>query len=67
MDYNLAEKQGFILGLVLGCPFQAPLAECPANSLREMSLKDKAAAVNGMAEQTLDEIIMHHRKCRQER
>ncbi len=67
MDYDFAEKQGFVLGLVLGCPFEYSLADCPVNALRGMSLEDKTKAVKEMSEDTLNELITYHSECNKKR
>jgi hypothetical protein len=63
VSLNFKEKQGLVLGLVLQCPFKAPLPTCPAIELRKLPLDEKVSSVRGMTEPSLDGIIEHHKIC----
>ena len=67
MDISFEQKQGFVLGLVLECPFQEPLPNCPAADLRNLPVEEKLESIKNMSEQALDEIIEYHRECTKKR
>ncbi|MFH2145951.1 MAG: hypothetical protein ABII75_08010 [Candidatus Omnitrophota bacterium] len=67
MSFTLEEKQGFVMGLIQGCPFPQALPACPAKELRRMSLGQQLAALKELSETALDAIIEYHKQCQKTR
>ena len=63
MEDGFLDKQGFVMGLIMGCPFITPVPDCPARELRQLSNREKVDALNRMSEPDLDAIIKHHNMC----
>lgn len=56
-------KISWVLGLVIECPLQKPLVNCPAKGLRDLPVQDCVALISDMEEVQLNEIISYHRQC----
>ena len=67
MNNDLKDKRNCILGLLINCPFQKALSDCPAKEIRKLSTMEKFEMVGNMSEQELDTIIGHHEKCSHKR
>lgn len=63
----LADKISSVFGLLIQCPMDDPLDNCPAKDLRELSTEEKFKIANNMSEEQLDDIISHHKQCLRER
>lgn len=63
----LAEKISIVFGLLIQCPLDDPLDNCPVNELRELSTEEKFSTANNMSEDQLNDIISHHKQCIRER
>ena len=63
----LAEKISIVFGLLIQCPLDDSLDNCPAIELRELSTEEKFKIANNMSEEQLDNIIIHHKQCLRER
>jgi len=66
-NLTLDGKMAWVLGLVVECPLQDPLENCPAKKLRNLPFKECAALISDMEENQLDKIISFHRQCLYER
>lgn len=64
---NLSEKMSLVNGLLLECPLDKPLDDCPAKEVRSLPAKKRLKVVEAMGESELDLIISHHRYCFQKR
>ena len=58
-----AVKIAWIQGLLVACPMQKALDDCPANELRKLPLADRMRFVKKMSNKELDSVIEHHKKC----
>lgn len=63
MEFDFEQKQGFILGLGMACPFNTPQPNCPVKDLREVSVEKRVLTVKNMDEHTLSDIVKQHRDC----
>ncbi len=52
-----------ILGLLIKCPLEEPLDDCPASKYRGLSFEEKFKLATTMKEEDLDKIIAHHQEC----
>ncbi len=59
----IEEKIVSVLGLLIKCPLEKPIDECPAKSHRHLSFNEKYTLVGKMSEEDLDAIISTHKKC----
>ncbi|MFK5857499.1 MAG: hypothetical protein QM503_15320 [Bacteroidota bacterium] len=57
------DKMVSVLGLLIKCPFDNPLYDCPALTYRHLSVAKKLRLAKSMSEEDLDNIISHHEKC----
>ena len=66
-ELTLENKKAWVQGLMVDCPFGKPLNTCPAKDLRVLPLNDRFALVKQMDENQINEIILHHERCLEER
>lgn len=52
-----------ILGLLLKCPLDEPLDDCPAKKFRDLPFDEKYKLAISMNEEDIDNIITRHREC----
>jgi len=52
-----------VLGLLIKCPLDVPLDNCPAIKYRKLPFDEKFKLVRNLKEEDLDEIISHHQEC----
>ncbi len=64
---ELKYKKVWLKGLVISCPFEKALDDCPANEIRKLPLPERMAFVSNMTPQQIDETLTHHKKCKTER
>lgn len=57
------EKFVRLLGLLIECPLEKPLDDCPAKQYRGLSLDEKYKLTRSMKEEDIDNIIYHHQEC----
>jgi len=62
-----AEKRIWVMGLLVACPCDKALDECPLNDARALPLSERSTLMRQMDENQLDEIIAHHKCCLRER
>ena len=67
MDNDLKKERQTILKLLLRCPFQIALSDCPAKDIRKLSSIKKFTIVRKMTKQELDRILGYHENCSKER
>ena len=67
MDNKLRDKRTWVKGILLDCPLDKPMPDCPGNILRGLSLAEFVRVVNNMSERKLDAIITYHETCMSER
>lgn len=63
MTHYFRDNRAWVKGLVMGCPFDDPIPECPLEAMRKLPVADRLRRVNAMTDQDLAEIISHHKKC----
>lgn len=62
------EKSRFLLkGLLLGCPFEVPLHDCPLGHLRTLPKQERMAIADFMEQHDIEEHLLNHRNCLMER
>ncbi len=62
------EKNRFVLkGLLLGCPFELPLHDCPLGHLRMLPKEERIAIADAMEPHEIEEHLLLHRNCSMER
>ncbi len=64
---NLEEKKRRVFDFVVQCPFNIPLANCPAKKLRVLAFEECEAMIIDSMENEVDEIIALHQQCCYER
>ena len=64
---NLEQKRAWVQGLLIECPLNKPLKDCPAKEARALPLVDRFNLMRTMNEDELDQIIAHHQNCLLER
>ena len=58
------EKNRVLLkGLLLGCPFEVPLHDCPLAHLRMLSKEERLAIAESMEPHDIEENLLAHRNC----
>jgi hypothetical protein len=53
--------------LVISCPFNRALDNCPANEIRKLPLAERMDFVDNLTNQQVDETLEHHKNCLAER
>ena len=54
MDYSFSNKRLWAKGLLVECPFNKPLDDCPLKEIRTLSLKGRMAVIDNMSDDDLD-------------
>jgi hypothetical protein len=60
---DITQKKIWVKGLLVDCPYNAPLEDCALNDLRNEPMKTRLMKVNAMTHKQLDGIISHHKQC----
>jgi hypothetical protein len=63
MDFLFRDSRIWLKGLVMACPFQSPLPECPLRDIRTLPVSERLKWANGVDKQRVGSIITHHKKC----
>ena len=62
------EKNRVLLkGLLLGCPFEVPLHDCPLGHLRMLPKRERIAIADSMESYVIEENLLKNRNCLMER
>ncbi len=64
---ELKYRKVWLKGLVISCPFDKALKDCPANEIRKLPLAERMAFVDNMTTQQIDDTLTHHKNCLAER
>ena len=54
-------------GLAIECPMGRAAGDCPASSLRTLPMEKRMIAVEMMALELVEEIIVRHKRCMEQR
>ena len=54
-------------GLVVGCPFNDPLDDCPLLEIRKLPLAERYKLIKLMSEDEIRAILNHHKDCLERR
>jgi hypothetical protein len=60
---DITQKKIWVKGLLVDCPYDAPLADCILKDLRNEPMEARLIKVNAMTHRQLDGIISHHKQC----
>jgi len=64
---ELKYRRVWLKGLVISCPFNKALDDCPANEIRKLPIPERMDFVNNLTPQQIDETLAHHKNCLAER
>jgi len=64
---DLKYRRVWLKGLVISCPLNKALEDCPANEIRKLPLPERMAFVDNLTDQQVDETLTHHKNCLAER
>lgn len=64
---ELKYRRVWLKGLVISCPFNRALDNCPANEIRKLPLAERMDFVDTLTNQQVDETLEHHKNCLAER
>ena len=67
MESYCSDVRVWIKGLVVACPLNNALPNCPFKDARKLPLIERIGVVNRMSVEQLEEIINHHKECLQMR
>jgi len=68
MNYLTSEeKNDWAVSLLISCPLDKVMDNCPVKLARELPFSDRVDVVRGMDENQIDQIITHHWNCRRQR
>lgn len=67
MDKTIEDKKAWVRELLIGCPFDEPLPDCPGCELRKLPIEKRIKAADEMTEKDLDNVINHHKCCLRKR
>ena len=60
-------KRVWLKGLVISCPFNKALDDCPAFDIRKLPLPERMDFVDNLTNQQVEETLEHHNICLAER
>ena len=63
MGHYYQNKRAWVKGLVMGCPFDDELPDCPLQSLRKQTPAERFNLVNDMTDDDLIHIVSYHKEC----
>lgn len=63
MTHYFRDNRAWVKGLIMGCPFDEPLPDCPLGKIRELPVVYRLKRVNSMTDDEITEIIEHHKRC----
>lgn len=66
-ELTIENKKARVQGLMVDRPFGKALDTCPAKDLRILPINERFAIVKQMEETQINEIILHHERCLEER
>ena len=61
------KKRIWAKGLLVDCPFEITLEDCPLKETREMSRRKQLDIINEMPALELDNLLSYHWKCQEAR
>ena len=64
---SIEKNKAFLKGLLLGCPFELALHDCPLGHLRTLPKGERFAIVDAMEPHEIEEHLLTHRNCLMER
>lgn len=67
MTFYIRDSRAWIKGLVMGCPFGEPEADCPLKEIRKKPLTERLAYVNNLTDAEVSDILLHHKRCLEKR
>jgi len=67
MNCAFDKKRIWARGLLVECPFKAPLKDCPLKEVRKLPIKQRIAKVDEMSDADLDAVLAHHWECQAKR
>ena len=67
MALGTQEKKAWAKALLVKCPFDLELYNCPLRKVRRLPLSNRMALVNSMSDEEIDSIIQHHSDCQKTR
>ena len=67
MDLGNQEKRAWAKALLLKCPFDLELHNCPIKEVRRMPFGDRMDLVNSMSDENIDSVVQHHIDCQKAR
>lgn len=57
------EKKILLKGLLVECPYDNPLPDCPGNVLRNLPMVQFCRVVNNLSDKHIDSLLAHHENC----
>jgi len=66
-NLNFEKKLVWVTGLLIRCPMQKPLDNCPLEAFRKLPVEERVELADNMDEAELDQIIKYHDTCLWER
>jgi hypothetical protein len=64
---SVERNRVLIKGLLLGCPFEVPLHDCPLSHLRMLPKQERIAIADSMEPHEIEEYLLNHGNCLMER
>jgi len=66
-NLTFENKITWVLGLMIDCPLGKAIDSCPLKDYRKLPLNNRFKLVNQMSEDQLNQIILEHNLCIEER
>ncbi len=63
MDKYFIKRRILAIGLIVECPFNEPLADCPLSDVRELPFEERIEIIQKMSDEKIGEIIGYHGEC----
>ncbi len=64
---ELKYRKVWLKGLVISCPFNRALDNCPAKNIRKLPLTQRMVFVDNLTAKQIDDALAHHKNCLTER
>ena len=67
MSWSFDQKKIWARGLLVKCPFDTSLEDCPLREVRKLSVEERMAKVEKMSDEELHAVLLHHWDCQVKR
>ena len=67
MDEFYIKRRVYAMGLMVECPFEKALTNCPLNEVRKLPLLERIEHFKMISDEEVGEIIAYHEQCSEKR